>query len=60
MGLMRSAMKAGIAKKVWNEARKPQNQAKAKELFAKVTGKDDSASGDKRGKSTSTRRRRSR
>lgn len=39
MGLMRTAMKAGIAKKVWNEVRKPQNQAKAKELFDKIRGK---------------------
>ena len=39
MGLLRTAMRAGIAKKVWNEARKPKNQAKAKELFNKVTGK---------------------
>ena len=39
MGLMRTAMKAGIAKKVWNEVRKPQNQAKAKELFRKIRGK---------------------
>lgn len=39
MGLMRTALKAGIAKKIWTEAQKPQNQAKAKELFAKVTGK---------------------
>ncbi len=39
MGLMRTAMAAGIAKKVWNEIRKPQNQAKAKELFNKIKGK---------------------
>ena len=39
MGMFRSAMKAGIAKKAWNEAKKPRNQAKAKELFNKVTGK---------------------
>ena len=39
MGLMRTAVKAGIAKKVWNELRKPQNQAKAKELFSKIRGK---------------------
>ena len=39
MGLMRTAMKAGIAKKVWDQVRKPQNQAKAKGLFNKVTGK---------------------
>lgn len=39
MGMLRSAMKAGIAKKAWDQARKPENQAKAKELFNKVTGK---------------------
>jgi hypothetical protein len=32
-------IKAGIAKKVFDEARKPANQAKAKELFQSVTGK---------------------
>lgn len=42
MGFLRTAMRAGIAKKIWDEARKPHNQAKAKELFAKVTGKDTS------------------
>ncbi len=39
MGLMRTAMKAGIAKSVWKEVRNPQNQAKAKELFSKIRGK---------------------
>lgn len=38
MGFIGTALKAGIAKRVWNEARKPQNQAKAKQLFSKVTG----------------------
>jgi hypothetical protein len=38
-------MKAGIAKKVYDEARKPHNQAKAKELFQKVTNKGGSAGG---------------
>jgi hypothetical protein len=32
-------IKAGIAKKLFDEARKPANQAKAKELFQSVTGK---------------------
>ncbi|HEV2809645.1 MAG TPA: hypothetical protein VGV93_04500 [Acidimicrobiales bacterium] len=45
MGLMRTAMKAGIAKKVWNEVRKPQNRAKAKELFSKIRGKSGDRSG---------------
>jgi hypothetical protein len=39
MKLLRMAAKAGIAKKIWVEARKPQNQAKARELFAKLTDK---------------------
>lgn len=39
MGLLRTAMKAGIAKKAFDMARKPENQAKAKELFRSVTGK---------------------
>lgn len=39
MGLMRMLTKAGIAKKIYSEARKPQNQAKAKELFATVQKK---------------------
>lgn len=36
MGLLRMVTKAGIAKKVFDEARKPHNQAKAKELFTKL------------------------
>lgn len=32
-------IKAGIAEKIYTEARKPQNQAKAKQLFSKVTNK---------------------
>ncbi len=39
MGLINGLVKAGIAKKIFDEARKPQNQAKAKELFAKLTDK---------------------
>ena len=39
MGLLSGLMKAGIAKKAIDEARKPQNQAKARELFAKVRGR---------------------
>ena len=39
MGLINGLVKAGIAKKVFDEARKPQNQAKAKELFAKLQSK---------------------
>ena len=39
MKLLRSALVAGIAKKVIDEARKPQNQAKAKELYAQFVAK---------------------
>ncbi len=39
MGLLSGLLKAGIAKKVFDEARKPHNQAKAKELFRSVTNK---------------------
>jgi len=38
MGLISGLVKAGIAKKVYDEARKPQNQAKAKQLFASLQG----------------------
>lgn len=40
-------MKAEIARRVFNEARKPHNQAKAKELFRSVTdrGKGNRAAG---------------
>lgn len=37
--MLGSMMKAGIAKKVWDEARKPKNQARAKDAFQRVTGK---------------------
>jgi hypothetical protein len=39
MGLLSGLVKAGIAKKVVDEARKPQNQAKAKELLAQLQSK---------------------
>ena len=39
MKLMRAATMIGIAKKVYDEARKPQNQAKAKELLAQLQSK---------------------
>ena len=45
MGLLGGMMKAGIAKKVFDEARKPKNQAKAKQMFRKVTGKGSSTGG---------------
>ncbi len=36
MGMLSGLMKAGVAKKLVDEARKPQNQQKAKDLFAKA------------------------
>ncbi len=37
--MLSGLMKAGIAKKVYDEARKPANQAKAKDLFRQVQSK---------------------
>jgi len=45
MGLFGAFIKAGIAKKVFDEARKPANQAKAKELFRSVTNKGGGGTG---------------
>jgi hypothetical protein len=39
MGLISSLVKAGIAKKLYDEARKPQNQAKARQLLAQLQSK---------------------
>ena len=39
MGLLNGLVKAGIAKKVFDEARKPHNQAKAKRLIAQLQAK---------------------
>ncbi len=36
MGLLKGLMKAGVAKKLIDEARKPHNQQKARELFEKA------------------------
>ena len=36
MGLISKAVKLGVAKKLYDEARKPQNQQRARELFAKL------------------------
>lgn len=36
MGFMSKLAKAGIAKKVYDEARKPENQRKMRELVAKA------------------------
>ena len=38
MGILGGLAKAGLAKKAYNEARKPKNQAKLKQLWSKVTG----------------------
>ena len=38
--MLRGLMKAEIARRVFNEARKPQNQAKAKQLLANLRNKD--------------------
>jgi hypothetical protein len=37
--LIRSAIMAGIAKKVFDEARKPQNQQKIKDMIAQMSNK---------------------
>jgi hypothetical protein len=37
--MLRGLMKAEIARRVFNEARKPHNQAKLKELFRSATSK---------------------
>ena len=39
MGLLSGLVKAGIAKKVVDEARKPHNQAKARQLLAQLQSK---------------------
>ncbi len=43
--MLSGLLKAGVAKKVFDEARKPHNQAKAKDLFRSVTGKGGSGNG---------------
>ncbi len=39
MGLVGNLIKAGVAKKAYDIARKPENQRKAKELIANFRGK---------------------
>ena len=39
MGLLGGMIKAGVAKKVYDEARKPHNQAKIKSAISSITGK---------------------
>ena len=45
MGLIGTALKAGLAKKIFDEARKPHNQRKIKDMLAKVTDKKSGRSG---------------
>ena len=53
MGLFSGMAKAGLAKKVIDEGRKPENQRKIKGLFASMSGKrkrpGTSAGGTRRG-----------
>lgn len=39
MGLIGGLFKAGVAKKVYDEARKPQNQERIKQAYTKLTKK---------------------
>ena len=39
MGLISTVFKAGVAKKIFDEARKPENQAKIKGVISSVTSK---------------------
>ena len=39
MGLVSGLVKAGIAKKAWDVARRPENQRKAKQAIANLRGK---------------------
>jgi hypothetical protein len=45
MRLIRSAIVAGLAKKAYDEARKPHNQAKIKQFIAQVTDKTKKGGG---------------
>jgi hypothetical protein len=45
MKLIRSAIVAGIAKKVFDEARKPHNQAKIKQFISQATAKANKRGG---------------
>ncbi len=48
MGILSGLMKAGIAKKVYDEARKPHNQAKIKSAISQVTNKGGKGPGPRR------------
>ena len=45
MGLINGLVKAGIAKKVYDEARKPHNQQKIKNAVSSLTNKGGSKGG---------------
>ena len=45
MGLMGGLLKGAVAKKVFDEARKPHNQAKIKQMLSKATGKGSGGTG---------------
>jgi hypothetical protein len=45
MGFIGSMIKVGIAKRVYDEARKPHNQAKMRSAFHRVTGKSGGGTG---------------
>lgn len=49
MGLFGKAAKAGIAKKVVDEAKKPHNQRKIKDLVGNLTGKKKGSGGTSSG-----------
>lgn len=42
MGILGSLAKVGLVKKVFNEARKPKNQRKLKQLWSKATSRRSS------------------
>ncbi|QYG92089.1 hypothetical protein HC251_06300 [Iamia sp. SCSIO 61187] len=48
MGMLSKLAKGGMAKKLISEAKKPQNQAKAKQLMNKVTSKQGAKGGTRR------------
>jgi hypothetical protein len=41
VGLLNTLVKAGVAKKLFDEARKPENQAKAKDLYRQLRAKNN-------------------
>ena len=46
MGFIGSVVKAGVLKRVWDEARKPKNQQRIKDLVGKARGGGKSAGKD--------------